>query len=251
MTAFEVLPAIDLRGGLVVRLRQGDFEREVSYGSDPRAVASRFADEGAHWLHVVDLDGALAGEPCQLELAAGLVAEVHGRARVELGGGLRNAAAVAGALGTGAARVAVGTAVLHDPGFAASVAARHGPSRIVASIDVRDGMALGDGWQRGAEGLPAADAVSMLADAGITTFEVTAIERDGELEGPDLNLLRRLVRLERGAIIASGGISSIDDLLAVRALGCTGAIIGRAIYEHRIDLREALEATGSHRRGRG
>jgi len=248
--AFDVLPAIDLRGGLVVRLRQGDFGREVSYGSDPRAAAAQFANDGARWLHVIDLDGALAGEPRQLHIAAGLVAEVRGRTQVELGGGLRTAAAVAGALGTGATRVAIGTAALHDPAFAASVVARHGVNRIVASIDVRDGLALGEGWRPGAEGLPAAEAVEVLADAGITTFEVTAIERDGELEGPDLNLLRRLVSLERGAIIASGGISSIDDLLAVRALGCTGAIIGRAIYERRIDLREALEATGSDRQGR-
>jgi phosphoribosylformimino-5-aminoimidazole carboxamide ribotide isomerase len=244
VTAFEVLPAIDLRGGLVVRLRQGDFGRELLYGSDPRSVAARFADDGARWLHVIDLDGALAGEPRQLDIAAGLVAEVRGRTRVELGGGLRTAAAVAGALGTGAARVAIGTAALHDPAFAASVVARHGARRIVGSIDVRDGMALGEGWRPGSAGLPAAEAVTMLADAGITTFEVTAIDRDGELEGPDVGLLRGLVDLRRGSIIASGGISSVDDLLAVRALGCTGAIVGRALYEGRVDLRVALEEAG-------
>jgi phosphoribosylformimino-5-aminoimidazole carboxamide ribotide isomerase len=249
LAAFDLLPAIDLRGGLVVRLRQGDFGREVSYGSDPRGVATRFASEGASWLHVVDLDGALAGEPRQLSIAAGLVAEVHGTAQVELGGGLRTAAAVAGALSTGAARVAIGTAVLRDPEFAASVVARHGAGRIVASIDVRDGLALGEGWRPGAGGLPADEALAMLADAGITTFEVTAIERDGELEGPDLELLERLVRLERGRVIASGGISSIQDLFAVRALGCSGAIVGRALYEGRIDLGEALAALGGRPRG--
>ncbi len=251
MTAFEVLPAIDLRGGLVVRLRQGDFDRELAYGSDPRGVAASFAADGARWLHVIDLDGALAGEPRQLDIAAGLVAEVRGRTHVELGGGLRTAAAVAGALSTGAARVAIGTAALHDPAFAASVVTRHGAQRIVGSIDVRDGMALGEGWRPGSAGLPADEAVAMLADAGITTFEVTAIERDGELEGPDLVLLRRLVDLGRGSIIASGGIASIDDVLAVRDLGCTGAIIGRAIYEQRISLRDVLEAVGSGRIDRG
>jgi len=249
VAAFDLLPAIDLRGGLVVRLRQGDFDREVSYGSDPRGVARRFVEQGASWLHVVDLDGALAGEPRQLAIAAGLVAEVHGAAQVELGGGLRTSAAVAGALGTGAGRVSIGTAVLHDPVFASSVVARHGADRVVASIDVRDGLALGEGWRPGSDGLPADDALAMLADAGITTFEVTAIERDGELEGPDLGLLERLVRLGRGRVIASGGISSIQDLLAVRALGCSGAIVGRALYEGRLDLGDALAAIGGRSRG--
>ena len=131
----------------------------------------------------------------------------------------------------------IGTALLRDPDFAATLVARHGPDRLVASIDVRDGLALGEGWREGAPGLPAADAVSRLAAAGIETFEVTAIERDGLLEGPDLDLLRRLVGLERGRIIASGGISSVDDVLAAQAAGCAGAIVGRALYEERIDLR--------------
>jgi phosphoribosylformimino-5-aminoimidazole carboxamide ribotide isomerase len=160
--------------------------------------------------------------------------------QVEIGGGLRTAEAIAGALGTGAARAVIGTALLRDPDFAASLVARHGPDRLVASIDVRDGLALGEGWREGAAGLPAAEAIAGLAAAGIETFEVTAIERDGLLEGPGLDLLRSLVGLERGRIIASGGISSIDDVLAVQAAGCAGAIIGRALYEGRIDLRALM-----------
>jgi phosphoribosylformimino-5-aminoimidazole carboxamide ribotide isomerase len=238
--AFEVLPAIDLRGGQVVRLEQGDFARETAYDGDPVAVAARFATVGATWLHVVDLDGARAGEPRQLELAAAIVAETHGRAQVEVGGGLRTPAAVAGALGTGAARVAVGTAALRDPSFAADLVQRYGAERIVASIDIRDGLALGDGWRAGAPGVPAGDAIETLAASGIDTFEVTAIERDGSLEGPDLALLRSLVALDRGRIIASGGISSIEDVLAVQAAGCVGAIVGKAIYEGRIDLARLL-----------
>ncbi len=248
MSGFELLPAIDLRGGSVVRLRQGDFGRETAYGTEPVSVAARFAGLGATWLHVVDLDGARVGEPRQLDIAAALVAEVHGRASVELGGGLRTLVSVAGALGTGAARVAVGTAALHDPDFAASIVEHYGPDRVVASIDVRDGLALGEGWRPGASGLPAIEAVTMLAEAGITAFEVTAIDRDGQLEGPDLGLLRTLVGLDRGQIIASGGIASIDDLLAVQALGCAGAIVGRALYEGRISLAAALEAVGDNRR---
>ncbi|HYO43570.1 MAG TPA: 1-(5-phosphoribosyl)-5-[(5-phosphoribosylamino)methylideneamino] imidazole-4-carboxamide isomerase [Candidatus Limnocylindrales bacterium] len=248
MSTFELLPAIDLRGGQVVRLRQGDFDQETAYGDDAPAVARAFADAGATWLHVVDLDGARAGEPRQLERAAGIVAEVAGRMQVEVGGGLRTAEAVAGVLGTSAARAVVGTAVLRDPGFARTLVARHGAGRIVASIDVRGGMALGEGWRTGAPGLPVAEAVTMLAAAGITTFEVTAIERDGLLEGPNLDLLRSLVALDRGRIIASGGVSSIGDVIAVQAAGCGGAIVGRALYEGRLDVRSILDALdGAHR----
>ena len=239
---FDLLPAIDLRGGQVVRLRQGDFARETAYDGDPVAVASRFAALGATWIHVVDLDGARAGEPRQLELAARIVAETHGRARVEVGGGLRTIEAVAGALGTGAARVAVGTAALRDPAFAVSLVARYGPDRVVASIDLRDGLALGHGWREGSPGVPAIEAIEMLAASGIDTFEVTSIERDGLLEGPDIPLLRALVDLDRGRIIASGGVASIDDVLAVQAAGCSGAIVGRAIYEGRVDLARLLDA---------
>ena len=238
--AFELLPAIDLRGGQVVRLDQGDFERETAYDGDPVAVASRFAAIGVTWMHVVDLDGARAGEPRQLEVAASIVAETHGRSRVEVGGGLRTADDVAGALGIGAARAAVGTAALRDPAFARDLIDRYGPTRIVGSIDIRDGLALGEGWRPGTAGVPAAEAIAMLSDAGIDTFEVTAIERDGSLEGPDLELLRSLVALERGRIIASGGVASIEDVLAVQAAGCAGAIVGKAIYEGRIDLRALL-----------
>lgn len=244
MTTFEVLPAIDLRDGRVVRLSQGDFARETAYADDAVLVANTFAAAGATWLHIVDLDGARTGEPGQLELVAAIVAEVHGRARVEIGGGLRTPEAVAGALGTGCARVAVGTAALRDPAFASSIVARHGASRIVASIDVRDGLALGEGWRPGSPGIAAGDAVTMLAAAGVTTFEVTAIDRDGLLGGPDLALLRILVALDQGRIIASGGVSSLDDVLAVQAAGCAGAIIGRAIYEKRVDLGDLIRALG-------
>jgi phosphoribosylformimino-5-aminoimidazole carboxamide ribotide isomerase len=246
-TTFELLPAIDLLGGRVVRLRQGDFDQETAYDDDPVGVARRFAEQGASWLHVVDLDGARAGEPRQLEIAASIVAEVAGRTHVELGGGLRTAQAVAGALATGAARVAVGTSALRDPAFAGEIVARHGADRIAVSIDVRDGLALGEGWRDGAPGLAAPAAVIALADAGVTTFEVTAIERDGLLEGPNLDLLRALVALDRGRIIASGGVASVDDVLAVQAVGCAGAIVGRALYEGRLDVRSILDALDAER----
>ncbi len=241
-STFALLPAIDLRSGHVVRLVRGDFGRETRYGDDPAGAAIAFTEAGATWLHVVDLDGAVAGEPIQLQLASTIAAAVTGRARVELGGGLRTMATVAAALAAGVARVAIGTALLRDARLAGDIVERHGADRIVASIDVRDGLALGEGWRSGGAGIAAAEAVERLADAGITTFEVTAIERDGLLEGPDLDLLRSLVKLGRGRIIASGGVASVEDVRDVRIAGCAGAIVGRALYEGRLDLREALAA---------
>jgi len=242
VATFELLPAIDLRAGRVVRLSQGDFDRETAYDTDPAAVARRFAESGASWIHVVDLDGAVAGEPVQLQLASEIVAETYGQAKVEVGGGLRTAEAVAGALGTGAARAVVGTRALREPSFAGALVARYGHNRIVASIDVRDGEALGEGWLEGTPGVPVLEAVAALAAAGVDLFEVTAIDRDGLLGGADLDLLRRLVALGRGRIIASGGIASIADVIAVQAAGCAGAIVGRAIYEGRVDLRDLARA---------
>jgi phosphoribosylformimino-5-aminoimidazole carboxamide ribotide isomerase len=237
---FEVIPAIDLRGGRVVRLRRGDFGQETSYGEDPSAVATLFANAGARWLHVVDLDGARDGVPTNREAIAGIVAAAGERAGAEVAGGLRTSDDVAAAFAAGAARVVVGTAALRDPIFAGDLVAAFGEDRIVAAIDVRDGRAVGEGWRGDAQGPEAGIAVAMLADHGITTFEVTAISRDGLLEGPDLDLLAMLVAIDRGAVIASGGVSSLADLRAVADLGCVGAIVGRAIYEGRIELPEAV-----------
>jgi phosphoribosylformimino-5-aminoimidazole carboxamide ribotide isomerase len=244
-SGFEILPAIDLRGGRVVRLRQGDFARETVFSDDPVAVATRFVDGGARWLHVVDLDGARSGTPAHVAVMRAVAAAVRGRASVEIAGGLRDEASVAAVLASGAARAVVGTAALRDPGFAGRLVVTHGAAAIAAAIDVRDGLAVGHGWSPGAAGTDAADALGRLADVGVETFEVTAIERDGLLEGPDLVLYERLMRLDRGAIIASGGIASLDDLHAVRDAGCAGAIVGRALYEGSLDLADALAvATG-------
>jgi len=239
-SAFELLPAIDLRGGRVVRLVEGDFARETAYSDDPVGTARAFADRGARWIHLVDLDGARAGEPVQAATILAIVEAVAGRARCQVAGGLRSEAAVAAALEAGAARVVVGTAAIRDPAFAGRLVAEHGSDRIVAALDIRDGLALGEGWRPGAPGVRPADAVAGLADNGIATFAVTAIARDGRLEGPDFDLLASLVALDRGRVIASGGIGSLDDLRRVRDLGCVGAIVGTALYEGRLDLGEAI-----------
>jgi phosphoribosylformimino-5-aminoimidazole carboxamide ribotide isomerase len=238
-----VLPAIDLRGGRVVRLIEGDFERETDYGDDPVGVGRAFAMAGARMLHVVDLDGAREGRPTQLAAIAGMAADLGG-ARLEVAGGLRTEDDVAAAFVAGAHRIVIGTRALDDPVFSAVLVGRYGADRVVVALDVRGGVAVGEGWRRGAPGKVVEDAMRTLADAGIELFEVTAIDRDGRLEGPDLRLLGSLVALHRGQVIASGGIRSLDDLRAVRDAGCSGAIVGRALYEGTVDLREAVAAFG-------
>lgn len=191
---------------------------------------------------MVDLDGARAGEPRQEDGIARIVAAADGRAACEVSGGLRTDGAVERALAAGAARVVIGTAAVRDPDVAARLVRRHGSERVVAALDVRGGRAVGEGWRPGAPGRDIDEAFGLLADAGIIRFEVTGIDRDGLLGGPDLELLARLVATGRGAVVASGGIASLDDLLALRDLGCAGAIVGRALYEGRLDLEEALGA---------
>jgi phosphoribosylformimino-5-aminoimidazole carboxamide ribotide isomerase len=241
---FELLPAIDLRGGRVVRLAEGDFDRERRYGTDVAATARGFAEAGARWLHVVDLDGALAGVPTQTTAISTILGATAGRAMCEIAGGLRTSEAVDGALRAGAGRVVIGTAALRDPAWVGALVAAHGAARIVAALDVRAGAAVGEAWRAEARGVPVEQALAKLADVGVVRFEVTAIERDGGLRGPDLDLLGRMVESGAGEIVASGGIGSIDDLLAVRAVGAVGAIVGTAIYERRIDLAQAIRALG-------
>jgi phosphoribosylformimino-5-aminoimidazole carboxamide ribotide isomerase len=239
---FELLPAIDLRGGRVVRLRGGDFSEETSFGDAPAAVARGFVAAGARWIHVVDLDGARDGSRRQAGLIGEILAAVGEGAACEVAGGLRDLAVVASALAAGAARIVVGTAALSGRGFARDLVDTFGARRVVVALDVRDGLAVGEAWRSGAPGVPVSSALARLADEGVTTFEVTSIARDGGLGGPDLELLRELIGLDHGRIIASGGIRSIDDLLVVRAIGCEGAIVGRAIYEGGLDLAAAISA---------
>lgn len=240
--AFALLPAIDLRGGRVVRLLRGDFGAVTTYEEHGATVADAFVRGGARWLHVVNLDGARDPRARQTGLVTAIVARVEERARVEVAGGLRDERAVAACLGAGAARAVVGTAALRDPAFAGRLVARFGAGRIAVALDVRAGVAVGQGWVPGALGIPVHDALERLADEGVSIFEVTSIDRDGTLEGPDLALLRALVERGRGDIIASAGVASVADITAVRALACAGAIVGRALYEGRVTLEEALAA---------
>jgi phosphoribosylformimino-5-aminoimidazole carboxamide ribotide isomerase len=241
-STFELLPAIDLVDGRVVRLEQGDFERQTSFSTDPVAVVKGFADGGATWLHVVDLDGARSGRPVHGDVVRAIVAAVGSDARIEVAGGLRTIEVIGEALATGAARAVIGTAALADPAVAATAVATHGPDRIAVALDVRGGLAIGEGWRSGAPGVPPDEAIRRLAGVGVVTFEVTSIVRDGLLGGPDLALLGELVGIGLGRVIASGGVASVEDIEAVRRLGCAGAIVGRALYDGSLDLANALAA---------
>jgi phosphoribosylanthranilate isomerase len=165
--------------------------------------------------------------------------------RIQAAGGIRDEAVAQRVLSVGAARVVLGTSALRDPALAVTLIDRHGPAAIAVALDVRDGQALGDGWVDGAGGPAVDDAIERLAEAGVTTFVVTAIARDGLLGGPDLDLLGRVLASTRAAVIASGGIATIADLVAVRDLGCSGAIVGRALYDGRFTLPEALAAVAT------
>jgi phosphoribosylformimino-5-aminoimidazole carboxamide ribotide isomerase len=239
---FTVIPAIDLRGGRVVRLQEGDFDREQVYGDSPPDAAVAFAAAGASWIHVVDLDGARAGERRQSEAIGAIRNALPLAVRLQVGGGIRSKDAVDATLAAGADRVVLGTAAVEDPELVEIAIERHGSDRIAVALDVRDGLAVGHGWVRGAPGQPVERTIANLEGTGIATFVVTAIDRDGLLGGPDLTLLERLLDLTGADVIASGGIATIEDLRAAQAIGCRGAIVGRALYDGRIDLAEALAA---------
>ncbi len=240
----EIIPAIDLSAGRIVRLSQGDFERATEYGDDPESVARGWAESGARLVHIVDLDGARAGWPVQSDVVARVVAAlVQTGAEAQVAGGLRTDAGVQAALDTGATRVVLGTALLREPALAARLIVAHGQPRIVAALDVREGAAVGEAWRDGAARRPVAEALDALRAAGVRSFAVTAIMNDGLLNGPDMGLLAR-VRAAAPDIelIASGGVSSLDDLRALRDLGAEAVIVGRALYEGRFDLTEAIAA---------
>ncbi|MDQ3127652.1 MAG: 1-(5-phosphoribosyl)-5-[(5-phosphoribosylamino)methylideneamino] imidazole-4-carboxamide isomerase [Chloroflexota bacterium] len=268
-STFTIYPAIDIRGGRVVRLRQGDFDREDVFSTDPASVARTFAETGASWIHVVDLDGALLGGRRQAEAVAAIVASLasgealppggpppsgdrsaeplgpNHRPRLQVGGGIRDHEAIDAVLALRAERVVIGTAALADPAFAGAAVDRHGADRIGVAIDVRNGLAIGQGWVAGARGVPVGVALERLSAVGVTTFAVTAIDRDGLLGGPDLALLERAIDATDAAIIASGGIASLDDIRAVRQIGCAGAIVGRALYDGTLDLGTVLAAAAA------
>ena len=242
----ELYPAIDLRGGKVVQLTQGDFARERIHGDDPVAVAQAFVAAGARWIHTVDLDAARSGEPVNRHLIAAIAAGVD--VPVQAGGGVRSAEAAAALADVGVARVIMGTAAMEDPDLVATIASRQ---PVALGLDVRGREVAVRGWAQGS-GIEWPEALRRLADAGAQAVVVTQIDVEGLMGGADTTGLAEVVAATSLDVIASGGVGALADLLAlddVMADGrrLAGAIVGTAIYEGRVDVAEAVVALQGRR----
>jgi phosphoribosylformimino-5-aminoimidazole carboxamide ribotide isomerase len=234
-------PAIDILDSKAVRLVEGRFDDATVYHDSPVDAAESWVTAGAHYLHVVDLDGAKAGEPRAVDHLRAIVERVG--VPVQYGGGLRSIEAVREAVRAGAARVVLGTAAFQDLDLLDESLAEFGP-RIVVAVDARDGRIATAGWTQTTE-LPAVEAIHHLIDRGVCTFVYTDVGRDGTLTGPDLDLVRRVADTVRGLFVYSGGIGSLDHLRALaglRQVNLGGVIVGKALYERRFTVAEALGA---------
>jgi len=239
--ALTLYPAIDLKGGQVVRLKRGDMAQATFYSAEPGAQARRFAAIGFPWVHVVDLDGAFAGRPANSAAVETIIAAIP-RVPVQLGGGIRNMATVEAWLERGVRRVILGSAAVKDPDFALA-ACRAYPGRVAVGIDARGGLVATEGWAEVSTVL-ATDLGKRFEDAGADAIIYTDIDRDGMLGGVNLEQTLALARAVRLPVIASGGVASLDDLASLAAVaseGIEGVIIGRALYDGRIDPRIALD----------
>jgi phosphoribosylformimino-5-aminoimidazole carboxamide ribotide isomerase len=239
-----VFPAIDLKNGQVVRLAEGDMDRATIYGDDPAAQAMRFAEAGARHLHVVDLDGAFAGQSVNGEAVRAIVERFPGH--VQLGGGIRSRDSVERWFDLGVARVVIGTAALEDPDFVRG-AARDFPGGIVVAVDARDGMVATKGWAD-VSTVSATDLARRFEDAGVAALLFTDVGRDGLLKGCNVEATVDLARAVSIPVIASGGVAGIADIhvLALHARdGIEGVITGRALYDGRLDLAAALSVAGA------
>jgi phosphoribosylformimino-5-aminoimidazole carboxamide ribotide isomerase len=242
----EVIPAIDLLEGRCVRLYQGDYERSQVFNDNPAQVARQWVDQGASWLHVVDLDGAKVGKPVNTKAIEAIVQAVS--VPVQVGGGLRDRLGVTQMLDIGVQRVILGTAAVEDHSLVEQLCEEF-PGRIVVGIDARRGWVATHGWLETSE-VAATDLAQEMSQLGAAAIIYTDIHRDGTLTGPNLEALRELAGSVSIPVIASGGVSSITDLLSLLALeplGVRGVIVGRALYTGNISLKEALQAVGSGR----
>lgn len=240
MQPLQLLPAVDVVNGQAVRLLQGEAGSETGYG-DPAEAAANWADQGATWIHLVDLDAAF-GRGSNHELLARIVRDVP--VRVELTGGIRDDASLQRALDAGAARVNIGTAALENPDWTAKVIEHFG-DRVAVGLDVRGEVLAGRGWT--SEGGNLWDVLAQLEAAGCSRYVVTDVTKDGTLTGPNTDLLSRVARTAKAPVVASGGISSLDDLAALRELvpaGVDSAIVGKALYEGAFTLAQAIEIAG-------
>lgn len=235
----ELFPAIDILSGRCVRLHQGDYGQETVYGDDPVEQAVRFAAAGANWIHVVDLDAARSGEPVNRSVIAEIAATVD--LPVQTGGGVRSEESARALLEAGVARVVIGTVAFTNPDLVRRLARDH---PVAVGLDARAGEVVTDGWTSGT-GRSVVDMARGFADAGVQAFVVTDVGRDGTLSGPDLEGLREVLTATAADVIASGGVGSMDDLRELAALEVAGrrlagVIVGKALYEGRVDLGEAV-----------
>ena len=235
----KVIPAIDIRGGKVVRLMQGKLECEKVYFDSPLEVARMWAQQGADLIHVVDLDGAISGEPKNLKAVKEIIDNVD--VKIELGGGIRNEETVQSMIDAGVEKVVIGTGALEED-FILKASKKFG-NKIVIGIDARNGMVLTKGWLFKTK-MKAAELARRMASLGVKTINYTDILRDGMMSGPNIDGLRQMLEVEGVNIIASGGVSTIEDVKKLKALGARtlrGMIIGKALYEKTIDLKEAIQ----------
>ena len=241
----NLYPAIDILDGCAVRLVRGDFEARTVYDEDPLSAAHGWVDAGATYLHVVDLDGARSGAPVNLEHLRRIADELG--VPVQYGGGLRSVTAIDDALAAGAARVILGTAAFTQTGLLEQALSEHGPERVLVSVDVRGGHVTTAGWTETTE-ITTESVIDSLARRGASRLVFTNVDRDGMLEGPDLEEVRQVLQAASGAsVIYSGGIGRLEDLQRLAGLGessLDGAIVGKALYERRFTVAQALAALG-------
>lgn len=233
----QLYPAIDMKGGKCVRLTQGLFDQAKVYSDTPARMAKLWVSQGASYLHLVDLDGALAGHSVNESAIREIISQVS--VPIQLGGGIRSAEAVEGLLSLGITRCIIGTRAAREPEFIRELIASFGPERIVVGIDAKDGFVAIEGWEK-TSGISARDLCGRMKDMGVKHIVYTDISKDGTLSGPNIAFTESLTRETGLDIIASGGISGMEDLRRLQAAGIRGAIIGKALYENRICLSEAV-----------
>jgi phosphoribosylformimino-5-aminoimidazole carboxamide ribotide isomerase len=242
--ALVVVPSIDLRGGQVVRLKQGDYARQVNYEVDPIQTARSFEAAGAQWMHVVDLDGAKEGRPVQTELIGRIIAST--RLHVEVGGGVRSTDDIRQLRDAGAARVVVGTKAIEDwPWFSRLARDPAFAEKLVLALDAKEGLVVTRGWTQTA-GRRAVDVAREVSDWPLAALLYTDVAKDGMLQGPNLEQTRLLAEAGRVPVIASGGVGNLEHIKALSRLPVWGAIVGRSLYEGTLDLREAIRVAASH-----